>query len=243
MFKYYFLILFAVEACIYCQAFLRISKCNRILSISAKNKLDGIIIEGDLQPLSNNIFVKVKEVQTATSGGIYIPDNAKEKPTEGTVIATGPGRVHPETALQLDMAVKVGDSVLYGKYDGSEMKYNDENHQLIKDDDVLLKYSGRDITLANCEPVKDQVLIKLPPKESANMAGIIITTPTTTDKRPDTGEVVKVGPGRQAGNGKIMSIQVKPGEQCRFREFAGAEVKIEGKDYVVIRAYDILAKW
>jgi len=169
------------------QSLLVSTRWARSSSLNAKNKLDGINIDGDLQPLSNNVLVKVKEALTATSGGLYIPDNAKEKPTEGTVIACGPGRIHPETAFQLDMAVKVGDSVLYGKYDGSELKYNEINHQLIKDDDILLKYSGKDITLANAEPVKDQVLIRLPPKEQTNNAGLIITTPGTTDKRPDTG--------------------------------------------------------
>jgi chaperonin GroES len=73
-------------------------------------------------------------------------------------MATGPGRVHPETGVQLACAVKTGDGVIYGKYDGTEMKYNDANHQLIKDDDVLLMYSGPEPTYANCEPVKDQVI-------------------------------------------------------------------------------------
>ena len=57
----------------------------------------------------------------------------------GLVIAAGPGRVHPETALLIETAVSVGDKVIYGKYDGSEIKYNGDNHQLIKDDDILLK--------------------------------------------------------------------------------------------------------
>ena len=53
-------------------------------------------------------------------------------------MAAGPGRVHPETGYQLDCAVIPGESVVYGKYDGTEMKYNELNHQIIKDDDVLL---------------------------------------------------------------------------------------------------------
>jgi len=207
------------------------------------NKIDGVTIPGDLKPLSNNILVKVKEAVSSTSGGIFIPDNAKEKPTEGKVVAVGGGRVHPETALNLDMAVALGDSVIYGKYDGSELKYNDANHQLIKDDDVLLKYTGDEATIENVQCVKDQVLIKLPAKEESNASGIIITTPGAKDKRSDHGTVVKTGPGRQAGNGKYMTIQVTAGDSVRFRDFAGTELKIQGKEYLVIRAYDILAKW
>jgi chaperonin GroES len=125
------------------------------------NKIDGIPITGTLKPLSNNILVKVKEAVVSTTGGIFIPDNAKERPTEGKVVAIGGGRIHPETAYNLDMAVAVGDNVIYGKYDGSELKYNDINHQLIKDDDVLLKYAGDEASVDSVECVKDQVLIKL----------------------------------------------------------------------------------
>ena len=149
----------------------------RFTSISATNKVDGIQINGDLTPLSNNLLIKVREAASATSGGLFIPDNAKERPTEGKCIAAGPGRVHPETGVQLDCPIKVGDGVIYGKYDGTELRYNDINHQLIKDDDVLLKYSGENPTLDTVECIKDQVLIKLPPKEESNSAGIIISTP------------------------------------------------------------------
>ena len=211
--------------------------------LQMSNKIDGIVIAGDLKPLSNNILVKVKDAVSSTVGGIYIPDTAKERPTEGKVIAIGGGRVHPETALVLDIAVSVGENVIYGKYDGSELKYNDVNHQLIKDDDVLLKYSGDDALLSKVECVKDQVMIMLPPKEESNSAGLIVSTPGNKEKRADYGTVVKIGPGRQAGNGKVMTIQVAPGDNVRFRDFAGTEVKIEGKEYLVIRAYDILAKW
>ena len=124
------------------------------------------------------------------------------------MVAAGPGRVHPETGYQLDCAVSPGDSVIYGKYDGTEMKYNDDNHQLIKDDDVLLKYKGNDLTLDNCEPVKDQVMIKLQSRETTNAAGIIVNAVDNKETRIDCGIVTKVGPGRQAGNGITMPLQV-----------------------------------
>ena len=62
----------------------RLMKSSRQFSLGA-NKLDGNIIEGDLKPLSNNVLVKVKEVASNTAGGLFIPDNAKERPTEGTL--------------------------------------------------------------------------------------------------------------------------------------------------------------
>ena len=87
--------------------------------------MDGITISSDLQPLQNNLLIKIKPPKSETTGGIFIPDNAKERPNEGIVVASGPGRVHPETGLQLNIAVQTGDGVIYGKFDGTEMKYND----------------------------------------------------------------------------------------------------------------------
>ena len=161
------------------------------------NKLDGLTIEGELLPVANNLLVKVKEALASTQGGLFIPDNAKERPTEGLVINNGPGRYHPETGVLLEIAVKTGSNVIYGKYDGSELKYNDQPHQLIKDDDVLLVYptADKEATFANVQCVKDQVLIKLPPREEKNAVGIIISTPGEKDKkRADYGVVAKVRP-------------------------------------------------
>jgi chaperonin GroES len=209
------------------------------------NKLDGLDIEGDLTPTSNNLLIKVKDIKTATQGGLFIPDNAKERPTEGLVVAAGPGRVHPETALQLRIACNVGQKVLYGKYDGTELKYNDASHQMIKDDDVLLTYEGDEALLENVQAVKDQVLVRLPPREESNAAGLIISTPSGEGeaKRPNYGCVAKVGPGRQCGNGQVMPIQVTEGDNVRFREYGGAQIKLGTDEYIVVRAYDILAKW
>lgn len=212
------------------------------VSALSGNKLDGINIDGNLTPLSNNLLIQVRVAADSTKGGLFIPDNAKERPTEGLVVAAGPGRVHPETGVQLTIAVNAGEHVIYGKYDGTEMKYNDANHQLIKDDDVLLKYSGEELLFDTCEPVKDQVLIRLPSKEASNSAGIIIQSLDSKEKI-DYGTVAKVGPGKQAGTGVVIAPNVAPGDGVRFRDFAGSDVKIEGLEYRVIRGYDILAKW
>lgn len=206
------------------------------------NKLDGININGELLPISNNLLIKVKIAAESTKGGLFIPDNAKERPTEGTVVAAGPGRVHPESGIHMPIAVNAGQSVIYGKYDGTEMKYNEANHQLIKDDDVLLTYVGEELLFGNCMPVKDQVLIRLPDKEATNSGGIIIQSLDSKEKI-DYGTVAKVGPGKMASTGVIIPPSVIPGDGVRFRDFAGSDIKIEGIDYRVIRGYDILAKW
>lgn len=84
-----------------------------------------------IQPLSDRVLVQPQEAETKTSSGIYIPDSAKEKPQQGTVVAVGKGKKDHE------MTVKVGDTVLYGKYSGSELKLEGNDYLIMREDDIL----------------------------------------------------------------------------------------------------------
>ncbi len=88
------------------------------------------------KPLHDRILVKRIEAKEQKKGGIIIPDTAREKPMEGKVVAVGPGRVN-EDGERVALEVKVGDRVLFGKYSGTEVKLDDVEHVIIKEDDVL----------------------------------------------------------------------------------------------------------
>ncbi len=90
----------------------------------------------NIKPLSNHIFVEpIKEEKTSKSG-IVIPDTAEEKPMMGKVIAVGPGRTNDEGKL-IPMTVKVGDKVLFTKYAPTEIKIDDKEYLVIREDDVM----------------------------------------------------------------------------------------------------------
>jgi chaperonin GroES len=89
-----------------------------------------------LRPLQDRIVVKRLEGETQTKGGIIIPDTAKEKPIEGKVVAVGNGKVLNDGKVR-PLEVKVGDTVLFGKYSGTEVKIDGVEHVLIREDDVL----------------------------------------------------------------------------------------------------------
>lgn len=89
-----------------------------------------------IRPLGDRLVVKRVEEQTKTAGGILIPDNAKEKPLEASVIAVGPGRVLANGRLR-EMEVKTGDVILFGKYNGTEVKIDGEDYVILREDDVL----------------------------------------------------------------------------------------------------------
>ncbi len=88
-----------------------------------------------VRPLHDRIIVKRIEEEATSKGGIIIPDTAKEKPQEGRVIAVGPGRREDGRTISLD--VKAGDRVLFGKYAGTEIKLNGEEHVIMREDDIL----------------------------------------------------------------------------------------------------------
>ena len=89
-----------------------------------------------LKPLADRIVIKVIEDTEQTSGGIFIPDSAKEKPQKGEVIAVGPGKAL-EDGKKAEMEVKVGDIVLFAKYAGTDVKLNDEMLKILSEKDVL----------------------------------------------------------------------------------------------------------
>jgi len=89
-----------------------------------------------VKPLHDRIVVKRIEEEEKTKGGIIIPDAAKEKPQEGRVIAVGDGKVL-ENGQKSPLTVKVKDKILFGKYSGSEIKINGEEHLIMREDDVL----------------------------------------------------------------------------------------------------------
>ncbi len=90
----------------------------------------------DLKPLADRVVIKPKAREEMTRSGLVLPDTAKEKPQEGTIIAAGPGRVLDDgTRVPLD--VKVGDSVLYAKYAGTEYKIDNEEHLIVRESDIL----------------------------------------------------------------------------------------------------------
>lgn len=89
-----------------------------------------------IRPLNDRILVKRLEADQKTAGGILIPDNAKEKPAEGRVIAVGNGKLL-ENGNRLPLSVKEGDKVLFGKWSGSEVKLDGTDYLLVKEDEIF----------------------------------------------------------------------------------------------------------
>ena len=89
-----------------------------------------------IQPLADRVVVQALEEAEQMRGGLYIPDTAKEKPSQGTVVAVGPGKLSDE-GVRIEMDVKAGDKVLYGKYSGTDVTLDGQEYLILREGDIL----------------------------------------------------------------------------------------------------------
>lgn len=89
----------------------------------------------NIKPLGDRVVVKPEPAEEKTASGLFIPDSAKEKPQRGTILAVGPGKV--ENGTKVDMTVTEGDTVLYGKYSGTEITLGDNDVLIMRESDIL----------------------------------------------------------------------------------------------------------
>ncbi|HMB69221.1 MAG TPA: co-chaperone GroES [bacterium] len=90
----------------------------------------------NIKPLGDRVLVQAMDAKEVSKSGIIIPDTAKERPSEGKVVAVGPGRVSDE-GKRIDLEVKKGDTVLYGKYSGTEVTVGDKEYLILRETDIL----------------------------------------------------------------------------------------------------------
>lgn len=100
-------------------------------SLTNNNYKNSIIMALKIQPLSDRVLIEPMAAEQKTASGLYIPDTAKEKPQQGKVVAVGKGK------KDHDMTVKVGDTVLYGKYSGTELKLDGSEYLMMREEDIL----------------------------------------------------------------------------------------------------------
>ena len=89
-----------------------------------------------IKPLSDRVVVKAEAAEEKTASGIILPDTAKEKPQVGKIVAVGPGKVS-DSGNTIKMTIKVGDKVLYGKYSGTEVTFENEDYLIMKENDIF----------------------------------------------------------------------------------------------------------
>jgi chaperonin GroES len=107
-----------------------------VLTIYKQKYKEIVMSKLNIKPLGDRIIVKPMEAEEKTKGGIILPDTAKEKPVEGTIVAAGPGRKSDDGKI-VEMEVKVGEKILYGKYSGTEVTIAGEEYLIMRESDIF----------------------------------------------------------------------------------------------------------
>lgn len=94
-----------------------------------------------IRPLEDRVLVKPIEAESKTASGIYLPESAKEKPVRGEVVAVGPGK-RLENGKRAEMSVRIGDTVVYGKYAGTEVEIKNNKHLILRESELLGVFQG-----------------------------------------------------------------------------------------------------
>jgi len=212
---------------------------------ASKYVLEGKEIDNALTPINNMVLVKKVDVVDQTGGGIFLTGKSKISKSEGKVVSAGPGRRNSETGFLRPSLLTPSEIVVFGKYDGEEITYDGSTHTLIRDDDVLVKFSAgvESMSLADAQVLWDNVLVKVEKVEQEASGGILVAATAKKLLTSSIGEVLSVGPGKYAFNGELMEMDIQKGDMVKFRDFVAQEVEIEGEEYAVLKMTDLIAKF
>lgn len=207
--------------------------------VASAHTLNGRKIAGPLQPANHNLLVKVAEASEKTAGGIFLPDEAKEKPTFGEVVEAGPGK-YLGNGVKIPMHIGQGDMVMYGKYGGTDLNYDENKHTIVTQDDILCKFKNGDLKVSACEPIFDRVLVKVNDASDQTTGGILLSS--SAQEKQNCGTVVSIGSGRFMENGEMEPLSIAAGDEVYYGSYAGTNVTLEDEEYIILRIADIFAK-
>ncbi|TKW33324.1 hypothetical protein SEVIR_2G226600v4 [Setaria viridis] len=188
-----------------------------------------------VKPLGDRVLVKVKTTEAKTDGGILLPVSVQSRPTGGEVVAVGEGRSFGSNSIEI--SVPVGAQVVYSKYAGTELEFNDADHLILKEDDIIGILDSDDVK--DLKPLNDRILIKVAEAEEQTAGGLLLTQ--ANKEKPSVGTVVAVGPGPLGEDGTRKALSITPGSNVMYSKYAGSEFKGQDGEYIVLKASDVMA--
>ena len=139
------------------------------------------------------ILVKQSKMADVTTGGLFMPADSTEKPSEGLVVLAGPGTTHPETGKLIPNPCKEGDLILLSEYVGEKVDYCGDKHSFVSASEVLGVFDGGSPVVGSFKPLQDRVLVKLQDSATETASGIALASENADE--PTQGEVIAVGEG------------------------------------------------
>lgn len=196
-----------------------------------------------VNPKGDLVLCKVADAEEQTKGGIMLPGSAQTKPTSGDIVALGDGRVNGNTQ---QFTLEVGQTIIYSKFGigSTDLDIQGQLHTMLREDDcigIMPKSNATASDIPELKPVGDRVLIKIQEQTSVTAGGLVL--PETARERPQSGSVVRTGPGKREKDGSRKTPKVKEGDTVLYFKYAGEAMETpEGTQYVVVHEQDILCK-
>lgn len=185
------------------------------------------------------VLVKLADVEKQTKGGLFLTGEATDKPTRGTVVAAGPGKPHPYTDVMITNPIQAGDTIIFGTYTGTKVKYCKDDHVMLTMDEVLAKVTDKGLV-----PIRDRAMLKPIEKPVETSTGIVLTSEASKAQEvPNQGEVIGVGEGRFTAKGTLDPVPLQVGDKVMYTKYGGVTVDFEGQKVVFVFAADCLAKY
>jgi chaperonin GroES len=202
--------------------------------------LNNTRINRPLQPLGNQVLVRVRRADEKTGGGLFVPTEAAEKPKEGFVVAVGPGTLDEDTGKLTPCMVAPGDLVLLSDYTGESCDYDGEKHMFVDGDTILGTFANQEVKVSAFTPLGDRVMVELAKTATQTQTGIALAL---DDEEDTIGEAVAVGAGKYYDGSELKPVDVKIGEMVFFRDHSGSDATIEGQKFIIVEEKNCLAKW
>ena len=193
-----------------------------------------------MTPRGTCLLLKVAAQATKTLGGILLPEQSQVRPTSGDVVQVS------AAGGKYQMRLKEGDTVLYSKFGigVTDLNWKGETFALIREQDVIGTLPRSDATVEDMgalEPQGDRILLQVDAAASQTEGGVMLTD--SAKEKPQSGTVVRVGPGRQDDDGTVHAPKLKAGDRVLFFKYAGDTVETSGGEtFNVLHESDCLAK-
>nr|CAB3453492.1 unnamed protein product [Digitaria exilis] len=159
-------------------------------------------------------------------------------PTPSIAVPTGRRRARGLVVRAATVvSPKVGAQVVYSKYAGTELEFNDADHLILKEDDIIGILDSDDVK--DLKPLNDRIVIKVAEAEQQTAGGLLLTQ--ANKEKPSVGTVIAVGPGPLGEDGSRKPLSITPGSNVMYTKYAGSEFKGAEGDYIVLRASDVMA--
>eukprot|EP00927_Polykrikos_kofoidii_P067631 TRINITY_DN63075_c0_g1_i1.p1 TRINITY_DN63075_c0_g1~~TRINITY_DN63075_c0_g1_i1.p1 ORF type:complete len:314 (-),score=45.86 TRINITY_DN63075_c0_g1_i1:186-1046(-) len=195
----------------------------------------------DYVTLGSHVLVRPSEAAATSEAGFVLPESAREMVFSGEVVGVGTGAWHPDTGVELPLWSQVGRSVLYDKYAAEALLIGDVNHVVIRDDDVLLSYSGDEAIVDTIRIPRGKVLVQIGESRTVSLGGLVLPKGGKSEKT--FGIVAVVGDPYIDGRGNHHPLELSVGDRIQFRSGSGVTLKLDKIEYRIVEVADCLAKW